>query len=485
MKTQQAVHDWAKLENEAKRLGLVINNKTRTVADIQVDLAEATDEAQALANLSESDDGLTAEQNARWTELVEDTTGIVDRLGNELKAARKLEGEKKKIAAMRLQQEGPIHNPLEDSEYNQATGQTTAFDLAMKQAVGRSGRVRAFPNTEKGRHDAYTAGMWLRAAIVAPAQRRVDKEAEAFLSKNGVDIQNVATTTTETAIVPTPLESAIIERRESVGVLRGLASVYAMSSKTHDVPKLTAGPAVTYPTEGAAPGVSGQTWGSVSLSAVTRMVLGKISRELQADALVNAADQYAARAGFELAKQEDNEAVNGDGTATYGSEEGLLDQLGAGGINTGGANWDAMTLAHHTDTMALLPDDYWHGNVGWLCSAAYYFGVMLRIQAAAGGNTIAALEEGGRVMPMFLGFPVHFTGRMPRTTAATQTSALFGNFEEGLALGDRQAVEVTVSEERYWDENNIGVKAVQRIDWNVHEGGDGSNAGAYVGIATS
>ena len=88
-------------------------------------------------------------------------------------------------------------------------------------------------------------------------------------------------------------------------------------------------------------------------------------------------------------------------------------------------------------------------------------------------------------MPMFLGFPVHFTGRMPRTTAATQTSALFGNFEEGLALGDRQAVEVTVSEERYWDENNIGVKAVQRIDWNVHEGGDGSNAGAYVGIATS
>ena len=47
------------------------------------------------------------------------------------------------------------------------------------------------------------------------------------------------------------------------------------------------------------------------------------------DSLINLADYVAQRAGYELSKQEDNEYINGDGTSTYGSEAGLLSELGS------------------------------------------------------------------------------------------------------------------------------------------------------------
>ena len=68
-------------------------------------------------------------------------------------------------------------------------------------------------------------------------------------------------------------------------------------------------------------------------------------------------DQLVSRMAYEFAKQEDNEFINGDGTGTYGGEQGLLSALGTAGVataDTGDSTWDTLDMDDFTNTMALL-----------------------------------------------------------------------------------------------------------------------------------
>jgi HK97 family phage major capsid protein len=114
----------------------------------------------------------------------------------------------------------------------------------------------------------------------------------------------------------------------------------------------------------------------------------------------------------------------------------------------------------------------------------FYCNAMLRALAAAGGNTMVSLAQGVGE-GLFLGKRVLFTDYMPTTTATSQVSALYGNFAEAVLLGDRQGVEIAISDQRYFEYDLVGVRGVTRYDINVHEPGDGSNVGAYVALKTS
>ena len=51
-------------------------------------------------------------------------------------------------------------------------------------------------------------------------------------------------------------------------------------------------------------------------------------------------------------------------------------------------------------------------------------------------------------------------------------------------FGNRQDVQTTSDASRYFEYDQIGVKAVQRFDINVHDVGDTSNAGPVIMLAT-
>ncbi|MCA9232508.1 MAG: phage major capsid protein, partial [Planctomycetales bacterium] len=339
------------------------------------------------------------------------------------------------------------------------------------------------------RRDAYCTAMWMRALLQQMGGPQ-DTEATEFIANRGLEIRAVATEGDSGSggyLVPEPAEMAFIERREAVGVLRNLADRHVMTAESLTVPKLLTGPAVTYPGETGTGTASDQTWGQVRLTAAERMVLSYVSNRLRSDAAINIVDQFISRMAYEAAKQDDNEAVNGDGTSTYGRETGLLAALGAAGkatAATGHDTWPELDLDDMIAALAILPDEYWQNPV-WLCSSAFYHLVMLRIQASAGGNTIATLEAGGSARPMFLGYPVYFTGRMPTSTAASTTCAIFGSINQGLMLGDRLGLQVATSEHVAFTSNQLAIRGVYRQDWNVHEGGDASDAGAYVGVVTA
>lgn len=485
------VHSWAALQAEAAKLGLLFFCKMASVKELKEELEEKSDRAEAIKNLVAQNNGEWSDElKGEWSALMDEGNGEIAQIAQRLQAAMKLEGEEKRLATLRLAQQGGS-NPLAGTKFDIQTGTANPDDMVDQHEHFHysKGRLNCFPNTAKGREDAYVAATHMRAVIAECGGKR-DDEALEFLANRNIEVQMVATEGDSGSggyLVPEPAESAFIERREQVGVMAQLAERQTMTSSTLTVPKLLSGPAVTYPGETGEGTESDQTWGNVNLTATERMILSYVSNRLRSDASINVVDQFMSRMAYEAAKQDDNEAINGDGTSTYGREVGLLAALGAAGVAgaaSGHDTWPELDLADMILAMALLPDEFWQDPV-WLCSASFYHSVMLRIQAAAGGNTIATLEAGGSARPLFLGRPVYFTGRMPRTTGVSQVSCLFGNFRESVKFGVRAGLMVATSEHVRFTANQLAIRGVYRQDWNVHEGGDASNAGGYVGVKTA
>ena len=122
----------------------------------------------------------------------------------------------------------------------------------------------------------------------------------------------------------------------------------------------------------------------------------------------------------------------------------------------------------------------------WYISKAGWAASMLRLQAAAGGNTIATLAQGAAGM-QFLGYPVRWSQVMNSTLSAqTSTDGIcyFGDMRMSVALGSRRGISLMVSSDRYFELDQLAIKGTERLDINVHETGDASNAGSMIMLST-
>lgn len=466
---------WQELEALCASLGLQVFAKWRPSTEIKAELADLVTEGEALSAVAEEKGELDEIQNSRWNEIFGEE-GLLKAKQDELDSIEAVEKQKKEMAIAKARSNSS--DPFQRDEIDPAP---------QPRVVNSIGRLKAFKG-ENALQDAHDAGMWFRA-LLAQSKGRCDEQAEKVIARRGWGFQATATEGTDSAggyTVPDPVSAAFIEFRESTGVARQVCHIEDMTVETKKVPKLTAGPTVQYPGEATATTATDQTWGNITLTAVERSILSKVSNPLAADSLINFVDNVISRFGYEFALQEDNEFINGDGTATYGGEEGLLDQLGAAGKFTAAAGvdtWAELTMDDFTETMAILPSKH-RRNTGWICSSNFYYSVMVRLLMAGGGNGVADIE-GGPTGTRFLGRPVYLTDWMPTSSAADTVAALFGTFSDGCMIGDRSPLEVMTSEHRFFEERVLGIIGVSRYDIKVHEGGDGSDAGAYVGLSTA
>lgn len=457
----------------------------KTSADIRAEIADLTASAQAIIDLAKEADNreLDAEEETHFNEI----HAKLATAKAELDKVEAFEAKRREIAEMQMQQAQPLA-PVGGVSVKSATQRL--------QAQHRLGPLRAFKGPDAAR-DAYDSGMWLRC-LFARGQNMRDEEAEARIATRNWQIgtvQNIATEGSPTGggfLVPTPLSNAIIDVRALAGISRLLARVVPMTSETQKIAKKTAGTTVYYPGETGSITASDQSWAQVMLTAKDRAILSKISQQLRDDAIISVVDDLASQMGTDFAVKEDAEFIKGDGTSTYGGVTGMLAALGSAGTSTpangaGLSVWSGQTITQMVNTMSLLPDKYWQYGPVWVCSSVFYFQVMLRVQAAAGGNTIASLEDGarGQARPMFLGYPVYFTNQMPTATAVSTVSALFGSFNQAALIGDRGGISIAQSEHLGFAENVLAVRAITRYDINCHDVGDASTAGAVVGFKTA
>ena len=249
---------------------------------------------------------------------------------------------------------------------------------------------------------------------------------------SGLKAQNEGTATAGGNLVPDPLGDAILAVWGEHGLVQKVARTFPMTSDTLSIPSLTSG-AVTYVVDEASSITeSSAVWGAVSCVAKKRASLMKWSSELGADALWSMSETLSDYMGRSMAEKADNEFITGDGGASIGAVTGLKNK--AHSFVTGaGDTWGELTLANLVSTVGLLDDKY-HAGASWIMSRQFYASVVLRVIAAAGGNTIDSIGIGDGNQRQLLGYPIHFSDQCPIATAVDIDTAYFGNWLDGVVF---------------------------------------------------
>ena len=420
-------------------------------------IADLQDEVQAIVNLAENDD---RELNDDESTRVDECLAEIQILRENEQRLEKVESEKQRVALARQPQKQDAPKILP----------------AIPKAKAR---LHAFKG-EQAERDAYHAGQWIKAQFLN------DAAAKQFCNDHGLILgaQTGGTNADGGFLVPDPLSDAIIDVRDSVGVARQISRVIPMTSDTLSVPKRSGGLTIDYPSEAGSITASDKAWANVSLAVKKQATLSKVSNELLADAVINVADDLASEIGFAFAQASDNELINGDGSSTYGSETGVISALGAAGkvtLDSGETSQSSVTLADLHSVAGKLGDKH-HAQAVWVMNRSFYSNVVQKLVYAAGGNTVSDIA-GGSGASLF-GYQVYLTEQMP-ADAADKCIALFGAFVNGVVIGDRDGVEIAMSDSVYFADDCMGIRATARNDINVHDAGDGSDAGAIVGLFTA
>lgn len=356
-------------------------------------------------------------------------------------------------------------------------------ERAIPAEARRFGKLRAFKGPH-GERDAYRSGIFLMAALFNNeyAQRRCREQ--------NVDYRALAVgvNTAGGFLVPIEMSTAIIDLRENYGVFRRECDVVPMSRDIQEIPRTAGRVTATFTAENAALTESDPTLNQVVLTARKLGALTRISSELAEDAIVNMADRMAMEFAWAFAKKEDDLGFKGTGSAADGSIRGINVKI-IDGTHTAGAvdaatNIDTfaeVTLDDLHSLMGALPE-FAEANAKWYCSRPCKALVFDALAAAAGGNTITTLA--GKIEPTFLGYPVVVSQSMPTTTGdlSNLVMLLFGDLRQCATLGDRRQITVAMSTDRYFVEDQIAIKATERLDINAHDLGDNTDAGPIVAL---
>lgn len=291
----------------------------------------------------------------------------------------------------------------------------------------------------------------------------------------------------------------MIDLRERYGVFRRYADVEPMGSDTKLIPRRVGG-LTAYPVgEGQPITPSQMLFDQVQLVAKKWAVLTKRSSELDEDNAINLGDKLIDEIAYIFSKTEDDCGFNGDGTSTYHGITGVRAKIlnlsatraNIAGLVVGTGNlWSELELADFLSVLGRLPEYANTANTAWYMSRSFFYGTLLRLILEQGGSPGAEVIAGTR-MPMFLGYPVHFSQVMPRTEANDVIPVFFGDLKLAATFGDRRGTTIAVSEHSDFANDLLALRGTERFDIVTHDVGNQSataasrEPGPIVALATA
>ena len=286
-------------------------------------------------------------------------------------------------------------------------------------------------------------------------------------------------------LVAEEMETAIVGYRELAGVIRSEADVRRMGSDSLSVPRSVRAAAASFVGENLQVSALDVEIGNIGLRAKKAMALVLASTEVAEDAIADFGSEAVADFGQAFAVLEDSCGFNGDGTSTYAGMTGVLTLLAnsslAGSVSAA-AGHDTLAEVDANDVaelIARLPEHYL-GDAKFYCSAAG-LGTFVKLGATPFGS--APTIRGTRPRFQYGGFEIRPCPRMPgRGSQTGKPIVLFGEMHAGVILGDRRGITVRTSTQRYFEKDQIAVKATQRFEVVAHNLGDAAQAGAMVGL---
>jgi HK97 family phage major capsid protein len=460
--------------------GLLNTGKRHMKKSIQIraELAAKTAEVQAIVELATAEKrDVNAEEKAVIDRIqgLGDEPGEIQALQSDLERAVRFESRISEIS-------NNIFNPQQDTIDN-----PNRKSIIIPANARLHARLVAFsgPTAEQ---DAYITGRWVAANFLG------HKPSKSWLKEHG--IQNAMSESEDDRgglFVPVETSLAIIRLVESYGVFRQFSSPESMASDRKVIPVRVSGLTATPVAETTRANEGSNTvtaqdviYTNIELIARKWKIVLKMSDELNEDSLISMADEFIREAALAFAYAEDNAGFNGDATSTYHGILGVFNALAAGSIYTaiaGNTAFSTLDMADFESMAGRLPD-YPGISPAWFISKEGYFASMHRLQMAANGNTSDNLAMGGR--REFLSFPVVWTSVLNKTlTAQTSTKLLArGDLRMAAKFGDRRRMTMSLTDQRYWEEDQIGLKATERFDINIHSRGTATAAGAIVILQT-
>jgi HK97 family phage major capsid protein len=458
---------------------------------IREKIGELMDRVQAIADLADGRD-LTAEEKGEVDSILgsgkkgapDYKPGQIDALERDLERAEKLEARAAELAQGRRvptqRSDGPGTSPDPDDD----TPRVARVRIPIA-AQYRYGRLKAFtgPHAERS---AYLAGQFFLATLFRNSraaqwcqQFGVATSFQAALSE-GADSSGGF-------LVPGEVEQAIIDLRETYGVFRRRAQIVPMGRDTKTQPIRNSGVTAAWVGENDEITASDKAWRQLNLVARKLAALTRYSTELGEDATISIGDDLTKEFAYAFAVAEDQAGFIGDGTSTYGHQTGIRNALAAGSIHTAVAGNTAFSTLDMDDFEAVcgklpeLPGI----QPAWYISKPGYWNSMVRLMAAQGGTTWEKTAT-GQVVPMFLGYPVEYTHVLPTALTAQVSTQLcyFGDLAMGAMLGNRRGLTIQISDQRYFEFDQIGIKGCERVNVVVHSTGDASNPGCIVALKT-
>ena len=422
---------------------------------------ELSKEIQALQAKVEGIQALAAEESRDFTaEETLEIDAIIDKqipkLSDDLRRAEKVQN----FVAAKV---AKIESPEAEKPQAKIPAQARAYR-----------KLEAFKNE----YDAYASGQFVLANLFN------NSKAKQFCADNG--IRNAMSTGDNTLggfLVPEPMEAAIMELREQYGVARQNSRVWPMSDSVTIVPKLAGEVTGYYVGENATITASDMTVQQVKLDAKKLAAMVVVSSELSEDSVISVAEMVSRSVAYTMAVKEDEALFLGDGTSTYGGIVGLAGALAAGSLVTATSNltFSALTFANFESVVGAckmysgIQPKWYISNAGWSAS-------MQRLANAAGGVTMAELAGG--MSRSFLGYPVVVSQVLNSAlTGTTATRACyFGDLTMGSYLGTRRGISIALDSSRYFELDQVAIKATQRFDINVHDRGTASASGGIIGL---
>lgn len=348
--------------------------------------------------------------------------------------------------------------------------------------------VRNFEGTEEQKKlKAYQWGCFMLGGVMG-LTKYADK-----LKEMGIVIQKAQAENVNTAggvLVPIELDNYIVDLREKYGVFRRNSRVTPMTRDVMEFPRRTSGLTAAFAAEAAALSESSKAWDSITLTAKKLTALAKMSVELMEDAIINVGDDLAGEIAYAFSQKEDDCGFNGDGTSTYGGIYGVNPKIkatvgatttSAGGVTVASGNlMSEVTLADLHDLVGRLPEYADGPNTKWYCSRFFWSNVLEKLARAAGGVTAAEVRGSGARTA--LGYPVEVSQVFPKTDTNSQILCLFGDLTKATTFGDRRQTTISISDQAYWANDQVGIKGTERFDIVCHDVGTATAAGPVVAL---
>jgi HK97 family phage major capsid protein len=436
----------------------------KTVPELQNEIEQLRIKSAAIAQVARDEKrDLTKDEEAEIDRIqgAGDSTGLIGNLSQQLDRAQKLEAMIAQMAINKSQTKPHEGRP----------------DVRLKPIAGK---LKSFVGAN-AEHDAWVSGHYFAATLYG------NKKSATWLTDRGYQIQNAHSTGDNSKggyVVPQETAASIIRLVEDYGVFRqNVGTVFPVAYGSLQVPKRAGGFTVRHVGENAEITDSDMSLSMVELTPRKAAILTKLSRELNEDALPILADFLVNEFAYAFALDEDDAGFNGDGTLAFNSVTGLRNALASGSISTatGQTSFGALTLASFHNAMALLKM-YPGIQPAWYIHSAGYHASMARLKAAGGGNDFSTLGMGGGAE--FLGYPVRFAQVLPSSLAVNSgaTVAYFGDLSLTCAMGDSRSIEIASTDQRYFEFDQIGIRATERYDIQVHDRGTASASGGMIAL---